>query len=162
MVLNKRIRDAAERGVTLSKKAADDPRRGYVMGLMLLDGAISQAEHDAGLKFAMLKRTYYETAGIPMPSAQAQNIVKIRGMVPDETPDRAEKARDVASRYMGIEGALLSIPGCQRNALHAVNEVAFMNNECAREWPEHMIDYLRRGLRELVFRFGLDMLDDGK
>lgn len=156
VVRNRRIREEAARGKTLSEKAADDPRRGYVIGRMLLDGTISQAEHDAALKFARLKQDYYIAAGIPFPNAQAQDLFKVRGMPAEETDMMRKRAGELAGKYVGIEGALRSLPGCHHYAAHAVNEAAFMDNEYARDWPDHMIEYLRRGLRELVYQFGLD------
>lgn len=156
VVRNRRIREEAQRGNMIKATAADDPRRGYVIGRMLIDGTISQAEHDAALKFARLKQDYYVAAGLQFPSAQAQDLFKIRGMPAEETEAMGRRAQSLADSYMKVYGALKSIPGCHHYAAHAVNEAAFMDNEYARDWPEHMLEYLRRGLRELVFQFGLD------
>ena len=37
-----------------------------------------------------------------------------------------------------------------RRVWHAVMEVAVMDNQACRTWPDHMIGYLRRGLNRLA------------
>src|SRR5687768_5669255 len=60
-------------------EAAADPRQGYVLGRMLMDGTVNQRQHDAGCRFAEDMARYYGLTGIQFPSAHAQNLFAVRG-----------------------------------------------------------------------------------
>ena len=152
-------REMAATGEVLDMKQARDPRRGTVLGPLLLDGAINQSQYEAGTRYSETKWAYHALTGIPFPSAKAQDLFKSRGGIEALTDKAIASARGAAARYMLCEGWLLSIANDpHRRCKCAVNTVCAEDEETARFWPEkapHMIGWLKRGLDALVFGYGL-------
>lgn len=142
--------------VTAEEQAAD-PRRGYTLGLMLIDGSITKEQHDAGVRYAEDMARYHGLTGVPFPSARAQNLFAVRGHDGEENQDKADAASRARRRAHLLRDELLSVGNIDngRKVEHAVKEVAFLDNEYARKWPAHMIDFARRGLNALTFHYGI-------
>lgn len=130
---------------------AQNPLRGYTLGLLLLDRRITQEQHDAGENYARLAAAYYGLTGIPFPSARAQNLFAVRGGEGEEREDRVKATVAVRARAKHAVGVLLAVGDINtgRKVAHAVNEVCVLDNIAARTWPEPMLNLLRRGLNAL-------------
>ena len=144
------FRDRSGRMVTAEEQALD-PRRGYVLGLMLLDGTITKDQHDAGNRYAEEQSLYLRLAGLPFPSVRAQNLFAVRGASGEESDaqaHRAGRAREVAK---AARNKLLAVGNIDtgRKVEHAVREVCLLDNIQARTWPAHMILLLKQGLNKL-------------
>lgn len=152
-------REAEQTGEVLDFKAARDPRRGTVLGLLLLDGEINQSQYEAGTRYAETKWAYHALTGVPFPTAKAQDLFRSRGGVEALTDRAIANARGAANAYLICKGWMLSI-GCvpMRGALSAVNAVCCEDEETARFWPAtapHMVRLLRRGLHALATGYGI-------
>ena len=75
--------------ILTAEEQAADPRRGYALGLLYLDGRVTEDQHDAGLRYAEDMARYYGLTGVPFPIARAQNIFAVRGDDGDVSEGRA-------------------------------------------------------------------------
>lgn len=135
-----------------AEEQAKDPRRGYTLGLMLLDHSITQRQHDAGVKFAEVVSRFHGLTGVPLPNPRAQNLFAVRGNEGDESESKVDAAKNARRRYNEARDVLLSVGHIDegRHVIHAVTEVAYLENMHARRWPEHMTFMLRKGLNKLA------------
>lgn len=144
----------------------EDPRWGYTLGRIYLDGNLGNIDRangkglaemrlEAGNTYAEDVARYYALTGIPFPSARAQNLFAVHGFDGDVTEDRARRARQAGNKFMELEGVLLR---CERGrqVSSAVKSVCIMDIEEARLWPDHMIDLLITGLDAMLFHYGLE------
>jgi len=69
---------------------------------------------------------------------------------------RATAAAAARSKMTKLRATLLDVGDIDtgRRVWHAAMEVAVMDNQACRTWPDHMIDYLRRGLNRLSDFYG--------
>ena len=143
-----------------SPATAKRPEWGYVLGRIYLDGklgsldGIGKVRHDAGTRYADALAKYHGLTGIPFPSARAQNLFSVHGYDSDMSENRASAARRASNRRMELEGILLRLPQGRRVASTVYN-VCFMDLDAARDWPPHMMGYLRTGLDALILNEGL-------
>ena len=139
-----------------AEEQARDPRRGYTLGLMLIDHTINQRQHDAGVKFAEAMARFHGLTGVPLPNPRAQNLFAVRGNEGDESESKVDAAKNARRRYNEARDVLLSVGHIDegRHVIHAVTEVAYLENMHARRWPEHMLWYIRRGLNRLADHYG--------
>lgn len=151
----KDIRLKSGKVLTAGKQAAD-PRWGYALGILYLGGRITEGQHDVGLRYAEEMARYYGLTGVPFPSARAQNIFAVHGDDGEVPERRAMAARAARHRMDKLRATLLSVGNIDmgRRVWHSVMEVAVMDNQASRVWPEHMIDFLRRGLNKLSDFYG--------
>lgn len=164
VVVNRRIRegnivpfrDKSGRTVTAEQQAVD-PRRGYVLGLMLLDGTITARQHEAGLRFAEDEARYYGLSGIPFPSPRAQDLFAVHGNSGEESQSRAERAVVARREHRALQAVLQATGSIDegRRVSGAVKEVALLDNPYARNWPAHMLHYIRRGLNRLADHYAI-------
>ena len=144
------FRDKGGRHISAEEQATD-PRRGYVLGLMWMDGTITQAQHDAGLRYAEDMSRFYGLCSVPFPSARAQNLFAVRGNDGEETQSRATAATAARFKANKLRDALLAAGNIDegRRVIHAITEVAVIDNLQARKWPDHMHLFVRKGLNRL-------------
>ncbi len=135
---------------------AADPRRGYVLGRIFMDGKITEAQHDAGLRYGEDMARYYGLTGVRFPSARAQNLFAVRGEDGEVSETRAKMAKDARQRMTSLRAALLDTGDINtaRKVLHTVNSICVEDIDQARGWPEHMIALLRNGLNKLTKHYG--------
>lgn len=135
-----------------SDKAADtkakDPRAGYLLGVLFLDGKITEDQLSAGDEYALAIARYHRLTGVPFPSARAQSLFSIKGHEGEVTESMAKRARDATNRMMSLQGILLQCAdGPQvRSTIHSV---AVMNYDHLRDMPPQQLLFLRRGLSAL-------------
>jgi len=135
-----------------AEKQAQDPRRGYALGLLLLDHRITQAQHDAGVRYGEDLSRFYALTGVPFPSARAQNLFAVKATGTDENESRAEQARRARQTASKLDAILLSVGDIDtgRKVSHTVKMVCVLDVHESRCWPEHMLGFLRRGLNALA------------
>ena len=127
---------------------AKDRRAGYLLGVLFLDGKISEDQLAAGDEFALAIARYYRLTGIPFPSARAQSLFSIKGHDGETTTAEAQRARDAANRMMALRGVLQQcVDGPQVSS--TVWNVAVLDLDHLRDMPGQQILYLRRGLDAL-------------
>lgn len=143
--------------VESAEKQALDPRRGYVLGRMLLDGKITQIQHEAGLKYAEDMARFYGLTGVPFPSARAQDLFAIRSDGSEDGEERGRAAARARSRAKALQALLLAVGDINtgRKVTHTVNSIALLDIQEARGWPEHMVGWLKRGLNALARHYGM-------
>lgn len=163
--VQRRIRDNRlvpfrEKGgnIVSAEQQAIDPRRGYALGLLLLDRSITQDQHDAGVKYAQDVARHLGLSGIAFPSARAQDLFSVRSAQGEESETRAEVAKRARAdvNHM-LNKVLLKVGNIDmgRRVAHAVYTVCVMDVIEARMWPEHMTFALRRGLNALILHYGI-------
>jgi hypothetical protein len=165
VVVKRRIREDnivpfREKGgkVVTAEAQAEDPRRGYVLGLMRLDHTITERQHEAGIRFSKDIARYYGLAGIPHPSPRAQDLFRVGGSDGEESATKADRAKRARTKHNALRDHLLATGNINegRHILHSVKEVCVMDNLHARRWPEHMLMFVRRGLNRLADYYGIE------
>lgn len=127
---------------------ARNPRAGYLLGVMCMDGKITESQLEAGDEFALAIARYYRLTGIAFPSARAQSLFSIKGHDGETTASEAARARDAANRMMALRGVLLQcVDGPQVSS--TVWNVAVMDLDHLRDMPAMQVVWLRRGLEAL-------------
>lgn len=129
-------------------------RHGYTLGRMHLDGRISDDELEAGNWYAGALSRYYGMSGVPFPSARAQDLFKVKGEPGNETDSRVDAIRKATNMFMKLEGALLKCADGP-HVKSTVYNVCFMDIEGLRMMPQHQLEWLRRGLREVMLVRGI-------
>jgi len=129
-------------------KAVLDPRAGYTLGLMCLDGKITEEQLEAGNEYALAIARYHRLVGIPFPSARAQSLFSIKGHDGEVSEELAARARSASNLMMRLQGILLQcVDGPQ--VRQTVNSVSVMDLQHLRDMPPQQLLWLRRGLSAL-------------
>lgn len=144
--------DARQRIFGVTKENARSSYSGHVLGRLFLDRKITEAEMDAGIKYAEAMARYYWLTGIQFPSARAQELFSIHGFDGEVSESRAQQARNASDKMMAMEGVLLN----QRNGPQiktTVFNTAFLDLDALRLMPDQQLGWLKCGLRELAVYF---------
>jgi hypothetical protein len=134
------------------EKAAVDPRRGYVLGLLLLGDRISEAQHAAGLRYGADMARYYRLSGVQFPSPRAQDLFAVRGES-GETVDRALAVKSAHKRMRELHAVLLGTGDIDtgRRVEYTVRSVCLLDlPDSAWSGRPFRSDFLVRGLNSLV------------
>lgn len=154
------VRTAAEtrmRHFNLSTvEQARDPRNGYVLGRMFLDGTVTERQHVAGIRYAEDMARYYGLTGIAFPSARAQDLFAVRGSDGEDSASKGEKARKASQRMARLRTILLACGDIDtgRRVQHTVNIICVENVDERRHLPANMVAWLKRGLNALATEYG--------
>lgn len=128
---------------------AKDERAGYVLGLLFLDGKISEEQLDVGNEYAVAISRYHSLTGVAFPSARAQSLFSIKGHDGEISQDRADRARNATNLMVRLTGVLQQrTDGPQ--VRQTVHNVAVMNHEILRTMPSRQLSWLRSGLDGLI------------
>ena len=130
----------AQRAKIVGNAHALDPRAGYVLGQMNIKGVVTDAQHEAGLRYAALVEAWQRVQGLPSPFPAAMDLAGVRGLSLYSSPADAAVQR-VANEYMKMQTALSD---AGRKAIGAVREVCLYD----RDWQD--IESLRNGLEVLA------------
>jgi hypothetical protein len=127
---------------------AKDPRAGYVLGVLFLDGKITEDQLAAGDEYALAIARYHSLTGIQFPSARAQSLFSIKGHDGEVSQNMAQRAREASLKMMALHGVLLQcVDGPQvRSTIH---NCAVLDLDHLRDMPAQQMLYLRRGLNAL-------------
>lgn len=161
VVINRRIRQQGIIGDSdepIEKQAAD-PRRGYVLGILLLGGRISEAQHTAGLRYSCDLQRYYKLSGLPDPLLQAQDMFAVRGGNGNgESVDQALAARVTRRRATELRDVLLATGDINtgRQVERTVRAVCLLDQP-GSDWTGRPFSspMLVHGLNRLVAYYGL-------
>lgn len=144
--------------IETAEKQAVDPRRGYVLGRIFLDGRVTATQHEAGVRYADDMARGLGLNGMKMPSPRAMNLFMVaRGHNgEDANPDAARAAQ---KRMTDLHGVLQSDPmesfhksktyrsiQTKRAVENVVFQVCVAEPEEVWNWPPHMYEFLRKGL----------------
>ncbi|CDM57660.1 putative conserved protein [Rhizobium favelukesii] len=130
-------------------KKALDPRAGYTLGLICIDGKITEEQMEIGNEYALAIARYHRLVGIPFPSARAQSLFSIKGHDGEVTDEHAARARSASNLMMRLQGILLQcVDGPQ--VRQTVNSVSVMDLQHLRDMPPQQLLWLRRGLTALI------------
>jgi hypothetical protein len=137
------------------EELATDPRRGYTLGLMWLDGTIREDQHEAGIRYAQDIVRYLALKGLPFPSARAQNLFAVRGHDGEESESRVEAAMKAQERFKALQRTLQEVGDIDtgRKVERKVAEVCVQDIIEARKWPEPTLMLLRKGLNALSWYY---------
>lgn len=148
----------------LNKKQAKRAEAGHVLGRIFLDNklgkhnkadSLAHVRLQAGNRYAEDVARYFGLTGIPFPSARAQNLFAVRGHEGEDNLSRAAATRAATNRIMDLEGCLLGCHWQGRQVAATIRNVCVIDIDEAREWPEHMMEWLRTGLDALVMFYGI-------
>ena len=165
VVVQRRIREGEiipfrEKGgkVVTAQEQAENPMRGYVLGLMTLDHTLTTRQHEAGLRFAEDMVRYYGLTGVQFPSARAQNLFAVHGSGGEDSESRSLAASAARTKANKLRDCLLATGSIDqgRRVIHCLMEVALLDNAQARKWPEHMLLWTRQGLNRLADYYGIE------
>jgi hypothetical protein len=126
----------------------EDPRAGYVLGRLHMDGKITDDQLAAGNAYAETMAHYYRCVGITPPSPRAQSLFSVKGHDGEVSQSVADRARRASNEMMRVEGILLQcIDGPQ--VKRTIYNVAIMDYDHLRSMPDQQMLWLRRGLTAL-------------
>ena len=130
---------------------ATNPRYGYTLGRIRMDGHITEEQHDAGERYSEDMARYYGLTGVPFPSAKAQNMFAIKsdGGEPEGKGEAARKAR---AKMVELRDVLLKCGDINtgRRVIHTVNAVCVEDLDNLRHLNPPMLAWLKRGLNALA------------
>lgn len=140
-----------------AEKQAEDPRHGYLLGRMLLDKSITEAQHEAGLKYAEDVARYYGLTGVQFPSARAQNLFAVRSTGGEDSEAKGEAARKARDKAKALQALLLGTGDIDtgRRVEHTVKAVCIEDIDHLRTLNPAMKAWLVRGLNKLADFYGL-------
>jgi hypothetical protein len=127
---------------------AKDPRAGYVLGVLYLDGKITEDQLSAGDEYALAIARYHSLTGIQFPSARAQSLFSIKGHDGEVSESMAQRARDSSLKMMALRGVLLQCADGPQVS-QTVHNATVMSFDNLRDMPPQQILWLRRGLNAL-------------
>lgn len=131
----------------IGKMNALRPEAGYALGRLYLAGRIELHHLRAGNRYAEDVVRYYRLVGIPLPTAHAHDLDRVRGCAGEDDTARGIEARQAADRWQELNHALLSTRDGRQVA-------SVVHNCCVCDdgdmWPVHMVAWLQRGLDELA------------
>lgn len=133
-----------------SIEQAINPRYGYILGRIRMDGNITEEQHDAGQRYSEDMARYYGLTGVPFPSAKAQNLFAIHSEG-EEPAGKGEAAKKARAQMVALRETLLAVGDINtaRRVLHTVNAVCVEDIDHLRELNPPMLRWLKQGLNAL-------------
>lgn len=127
---------------------------GYTAGRLYLDKKINKEQLIAGNEYAIVALRYCLAVGLPFPTARAQELGRVRGYSGEETQTAQERATRASNDMMRLIGIL---QGCSEGpqVKQTIHNLFVMDAEAMRLMPERQLEWLRRGLNELIYHDGL-------
>lgn len=127
---------------------------GYTLGRLFLDGRINDWERQAGDEYAAWMSRFYGIVGYQFPSARAHSLFSVSGFGAETSPERARMAREMSERAQKLEGVLLTRAyGPQIRT--TVYNTCLLDLEIMRTMPDTQLAWLKVGLKEIHYFFGL-------
>lgn len=128
---------------------AKDEKAGYVLGVLFLDGKITEEQLEVGNEYALAISRYHSLTGVAFPSARAQSLFSIKGHDGEISQDRADRARNATNLMMKLYTTLqMCTDGPQ--VRQTVHNCAVMDYENLRSMSKQQTLWLTRGLRALI------------
>jgi hypothetical protein len=150
VMVNARIRHFG----LVDAEQAKDPRRGYTLGLLLLDGRISEAQHDAGLQYGEDMSRWFGLCVGQFPSIHAQNLFAVAG-VADESDSQVDAAIHARATMLALKQVLYADADIvtARCIESTVRNVCLL--DLAMDWPMWRLRWLKSGLNALANHYSL-------
>lgn len=144
-----RVRHLSIVGNDAMEKAAN-PRYGYLLGRIRMDGKITEEQHDAGQRYSEDMARYFGLTGVPFPSAKAQNLFSVRSDG-DEPQGKGEAAKKARAQMIALRSKLLACGDINtgRHVIHTVNAVCVEDLDHLRDLNAPMMAWLKAGLNAL-------------
>jgi hypothetical protein len=133
-----------------------DPRYGYLLGRLFMDGTITEDQYDAGCRYSEDMSRYYGLTGVPFPSAKAQNMFAIRSPDSGEPEGRGDAAKRARAKMVSLRDTLLHVGDINtgRRVVHTVNAVCVEDLDSLRNLNPPMLAWLKAGLNALARFYG--------
>lgn len=150
------VMDARVRVHGLKDEAQQDVAEfgGYTAGRLYLDGKINKQQLEAGNEYAAVAYRYCLAVGMPMPTARAQELGRVRGYSGEETETAQRRATNATNDMMRLVGVLAQCAeGPQVKS--TVHNLFVMDDQALRLMPERQLEWLKRGLNSLIYHDGL-------
>jgi hypothetical protein len=140
-----------DRGSVSAKAQAVDPRRGYLLGRLLLQDSITTTQHEAGLRYAEDVSRYFALVVGKFPSIRAQSLFTVPGRAA-ERDSHAGSAKVARATYIALRDALGASADIStgRRIEQVVRHVCVLDRSVSVGWPEPTLHLLRRGLNVLA------------
>ncbi|MRX31903.1 hypothetical protein [Aminobacter sp. MDW-2] len=138
--------------MTTAAEQAADPRHGYLLGRMLMDGTINAGQHEAGMKYAEDMARYFGLTGVAFPSARAQDLFAVRSTGGEDSQSKADAARTARHKMVKLREVLLGTGDIDtgRRIDHTVRMVCVEDIDHLRTLNAPMKAWLVRGLNALA------------
>lgn len=142
--------------MTTAAEQAADPRHGYLLGRMLMDKTITDAQHEAGLKYADDMARYFGLTGVAFPSARAQDLFAVRSTGGEDSQSKGDAARAARDKMVKLRSVLLGTSDIDtgRRIDHTVRMVCVEDVDHLRTLNPPMKAWLVRGLNALAKFYG--------
>lgn len=130
-----------------------DPRMGSQLGRLYVTGRVTQAEYEAGDRWAGIVRDYKQRSGLEpgYPRPGAVEVGRGRSVEPDPFHPRSEeRARRAASKY---DNAFVAVTGISDGiyVMRALSDLVIRDEALTTE----RVVMAKRGLHALALHFGL-------
>lgn len=138
--------------IETAERQAEDPRHGYLLGRMFMDGTINAAQHEAGMKYAEDMARYFGLTGVAFPSARAQDLFAVRSTGGEDSQGKADAARTARDKMVKLREVLLGTGDIDtgRRIDHTVRMVCVEDIDHLRTLNAPMRAWLVRGLNALA------------
>nr|WMC99326.1 hypothetical protein RAR13_11775 [Aminobacter aminovorans] len=154
VAVSRRIRQfgLVDNKVETAEKQAEDPRHGYLLGRMFMDGTINAGQHEAGMKYAEDMARYFGLTGVAFPSARAQDLFAVRSTGGEDSQSKADAARTARDKMVKLRSVLLGTGDIDtgRRIDHTVRMVCVEDIDHLRTLNAPMKAWLVRGLNALA------------
>lgn len=154
VAVSRRIRQfgLVDNKVETAEKQAEDPRHGYLLGRMFMDGTINAGQHEAGMKYAEDMARYFGLTGVAFPSARAQDLFAVRSTGGEDSQSKADAARTARDKMVKLRSVLLGTGDIDtgRRIDHTVRMVCVEDIDHLRTLNAPMRAWLVRGLNALA------------
>lgn len=154
VAVSRRIRQfgLVDNKVETAEKQAEDPRHGYLLGRMFMDGTINAGQHEAGMKYAEDMARYFGLTGVAFPSARAQDLFAVRSTGGEDSQSKADAARTARHKMVKLRSVLLGTGDIDtgRRIDHTVRMVCVEDIDHLRTLNPPMKAWLVRGLNALA------------
>jgi hypothetical protein len=154
VAVSRRIRQfgLVDNKVETAEKQAEDPRHGYLLGRMFMDGTINAGQHEAGMKYAEDMARYFGLTGVAFPSARAQDLFAVRSTGGEDSQSKADAARTARYKMVKLREVLLGTADIDtgRRIDHTVRMVCVEDIDHLRTLNPPMKAWLVRGLNALA------------
>ena len=148
----------------VSMEQATNPRYGYLLGRIRMDGQISEDQHDAGQRYSEDMARYYGLTGVPFPSPKSAFLFSVKPWeeradkqslrtTASTQEERSEDAKRARARMIELRQLLLSTGDINtgRRVVHTVNSVCVEDLDHLRNLNPPMLAWLKAGLNALAW-----------
>lgn len=127
-------------------------RWGSWLGWCVMNDLLTEAQYQAGLRYAYTVVAWHRMHGLPPPTPKALDMGAVGGRPVTPDPDD-ETVGKINNRMQDLYYQINEASGRAGNV--ALRELIMLNTD-PREWPRHTMLAARRGLQALVNTYRID------